>query len=269
MGKRKDTIVSGQLIDIDQDTSTEADFKDTQKPATKSEKPRAEAKTKKIVKSVGKKYAAAKAQIDSNKVYPIEEAVALVKKISFENFDASVEIHIHLNIDPKKQERRIRTSITLPHPIAKEVKILVLAEGNVAKSIPKSKNVEIGNANALKQILEGSTTWDAIVATPKFMPKLATMGKILGPKGLMPNPKNGTLTEDPAKTVKELQAGKTEIRMENNTSLIHALIGKVSFSAEDIIENYQEVMKVLKLRSAKTITVTSTMGPGIKVKTVL
>ena len=202
--------------------------------------------------------------------YPLLEAIKMVKKYKFGKFDESVDLAINLDVDPRHAEENIRVTTPLPHGTGNKVSILVLTSGPKEKEALDAGADFVGNKEFLTKIKNGWTDVDKIVATPDMMGELGKLGKVLGPKGLMPNPKSGTVTMDVAKAVKELKAGKVELRVESN-GIIHVACGKVSFQNEHLIENIKAVYEaVLKARPAsvkghyfKKITVSSTMGPSV------
>ena len=210
-------------------------------------------------------------KVDSMKEYSLQEAVKMVKELKFVKFDESIDLAINLGVDPRHADQNIRLTTTLPHGTGKDVKVLVVTQG------PKEKEAkEVGADYVGKEFLEKlKTGWDdvdKVVATPDMMPELGKLGKVLGPKGLMPNPKSGTVTTDIASAVKELKAGKIEIRVEK-TGIVHTQCGKSSFEESALMENirtiYETIMKAkpssVKGTYFKKISVSSTMGPGIKV----
>ena len=202
--------------------------------------------------------------------YPIEDAVTMVQKLKYANFDESVDLAINLNVDPRHADENIRVTTPLPHGTGKEVSILVLTSGEKEKEALDAGADYVGNKDYLTKIKNGWTDVDKIVATPDMMGELGKLGKILGPKGLMPNPKSGTVTKEVGKAVEELKAGKVELRVESN-GIIHVACGKISFKKEFLTENIEKIFDtVLKARPAsvkgqyiKKITVSSTMGPSI------
>ncbi len=209
-------------------------------------------------------------QHDKTVSYSIDKAVALVQKFKFVKFDESVDLAINLDVDPRHAEQNIRVTTPLPHGTGNDVSILVLASGPKEKEAIDAGADYVGNKEYLTKIKNGWTDIDKIVATPDMMGELGKLGKILGPKGLMPNPKSGTVTMDVATAVRELKAGKVELRVESN-GIIHVPCGKASFKKEFLVENIKTVYEaVLKARPAsvkgqylKKITISSTMGPGI------
>ncbi len=224
-------------------------------------------------KDHGKKYTAAAAKVDRERFYTPEEAAQLVKDTSFTNFDGTVEVHLRLGIDPRHADQTVRSTASLPHGTGKKVRVLVFAQGD-AEAIARSAGADIVGGDELIQRIEKENfiDFDVAVATPDMMGKVGRLGRVLGRRGLMPNPKSGTVVPvgDLPQTVKALQGGKVEFR-NDKTGLIHVAIGKVSFSADQIRDNLAVLMdaiKVAKPSGAKgvyirTATLTSTMGPGI------
>ncbi|EIT7903860.1 50S ribosomal protein L1 [Listeria monocytogenes] len=220
----------------------------------------------------GKKYQDALKQIDANKVYTAEEAVELAKKIDFAKFDATVEVAFRLGVDPKKADQQIRGAVVLPNGTGKTQRVLVFAKGEKAKEAEAAGADYVGESEFVEKINQGWFEFDVIVATPDMMGEVGKLGRVLGPKGLMPNPKTGTVTMDVTKAVNEIKAGKVEYRVDKAGN-VHAAIGKVSFDAVKLVENFRTVNDVLqKAKPAaakgtyvKNLSVTTTFGPGIKV----
>ncbi|HDM9394195.1 TPA: 50S ribosomal protein L1 [Listeria monocytogenes] len=220
----------------------------------------------------GKKYQDALKQIDANKVYTAEEAVELAKKIDFAKFDATVEVAFRLGVDPKKADQQIRGAVVLPNGTGKTQRVLVFAKGEKAKEAEVAGADYVGESEFVEKINQGWFEFDVIVATPDMMGEVGKLGRVLGPKGLMPNPKTGTVTMDVTKAVNEIKAGKVEYRVDKAGN-VHAAIGKVSFDAAKLVENFRTVNDVLqKAKPAaakgtyvKNLSVTTTFGPGIKV----
>ena len=221
----------------------------------------------------GKKYREAAALVDKTNLYDIEEAMQLLTKTHTANFDETVEVHTRLGVDGRHADQQVRGAIVLPNGTGKENKVLVFAKG------PKATEAEAAGADfvgaeemAQKIQSENWFDFDVVIATPDMMSVVGRLGKVLGPKGLMPNPKSGTVTMDVEKAIKEVKAGKVEYRLDKS-NIIHTPIGKVSFGAEKIGENFKALMEaILKAKPAaakgqyfKSIVVTTTMGPGIKV----
>ena len=226
------------------------------------------------MKRRSKKYTEALSKIEKNKVYTKEEAIKLVKETSTSSFDGSVEVAMRLNLDTKKADQQLRGAIVLPKGTGKTKKVLVIARGEKANQAREAGADYVGDVDMLEKIeKENWFDFDTMIATPDMMPLLGKLGKVLGPKGLMPNPKTGTVTMDVTKAVEEVKAGRVEYRTDSYGN-IHGIIGKVSFSDEDLLANLDAfVTHIIKLRPAtvkgdyvKNISVASTMGPGIKVE---
>ena len=212
-------------------------------------------------------------QIDRNKVYTIEEAVALVKKTSNSKFDATLEVAMNLNLDVKKADQQLRGAVVLPHGTGKSKRILVLTKGDQATAAKNAGADFVGDIDMITKIeKENWFDFDVIIATPEMMPMLGKIGKLLGPKGLMPNPKTGTVTTDVVKAVEETKKGKVNYRTDSYGN-VHGIIGKVSFTEEQLAENlttFVEAITKIKPTTVKgtyikNISVSSTMGPGIKI----
>ena len=225
------------------------------------------------MRKLGKKYVEASKKIEKNKSYQLEEAVKLAKETSITKFDSSVELAVKLNIDTKKADQQMRGSLVLPNGNGKTKKILVLAKGAAAEAAKKAGADFVGETDMIEKIeKEQWFDFDVIIATPDMMPQLGKIGKVLGPKGLMPNPKTGTVTTDPAKEVLEVKKGKVEYRTDSFGN-VHVSIGKVSFDDAKLVENLQAFVSliikskpsVVKGEYVKNISVSSTMGPGIKI----
>ena len=220
-----------------------------------------------------KKYTAASALVERNKLYTKEEAIDLVKKTSTTKFDATVEIAMRLNLDTKKADQQLRGALVLPNGTGKDKTVLVIAKGDAAKAAKEAGADFVGDADMLEKIeKENWFGFDVMIATPDMMPALGKIGKILGPKGLMPNPKTGTVTTDTAKAVAEVKKGRVEYRTDSYGN-VHAIIGKVSFDNEKLIENLDAFVSlilkskpaVVKGKYVKNISVSTTMGPGVKI----
>ena len=220
----------------------------------------------------GKKFREAAAKVDRAAVYTPLEAVKLVKELANAKFDETVEAHFRLGIDTRKADQNIRGSISLPHGTGKTVRVAVFAEGAQAERAAEAGADVIGSDELIAQIQKGEINFDAAIATPMMMAKVGRIGKILGPRGLMPNPKLGTVTMDVAKMVSELKAGRVEYRADRY-GICHVPLGKVSFDEQKLVENYAalytEILRVkpasAKGKYVKSISVSSTMGPGVKV----
>lgn len=225
------------------------------------------------MKKKSKKYTEALSKIEKGKLYSLEEAVKLVKETSVSTFDGTVEIAVRLNLDTKKNDQQLRGAIVLPHGTGKTKKVLVLAKGDAAKAATDAGADYVGDVDMITKIeKENWFDFDVIIATPEMMPMLGKLGKVLGPKGLMPNPKTGTVTMDTKKAVEDVKKGRVEYRTDSYAN-VHALLGKVSFDDEKLVDNVKAFMDVIiksKPQAAKGIylkgvSLASTMGPGIKV----
>lgn len=223
---------------------------------------------------VPKKRKVANTKVDAAKIYSLRDASALVKEVSTCKFDASVDIHVRLGVDPKKADQAIRGTVTLPHGTGKTKRVLVLC-GPEQEAAAKGAGADYVGLDEFVQKIEGGwTDVDVIVATPAVMPKIGRLGKILGPRNLMPNPKTGTVTNDVASAVNEVKGGKIAFKVDK-AGIIHASIGRVSFAPEKIAENSQELINaIIKAKPAtakgtylKGLTMASTMSPGISVDT--
>ncbi|KXB58551.1 50S ribosomal protein L1 [Gemelliphila asaccharolytica] len=222
----------------------------------------------------GKKYLEVAKLVDFSKSYSVLEAVNLAQKTSVVNFDATVEVAFRLGIDTRKNDQQVRGAVVLPKGTGKTAKVLVFAKGDKAAEAEKAGADFVGQGEYITKIQQGWFDFDVIVATPDMMGEVGKIGRILGPKGLMPNPKTGTVTMDVVKAVNEIKAGKVEYRAEKS-GIIHTPIGKVSFSTEDLAENFKAIQEALsKAKPAsskgtyfKSVSITTTMGPGIKVDT--
>ena len=220
----------------------------------------------------GKKFREAAAKVDRAAVYTPLEAVKRVKELANAKFDETVEAHFRLGIDTRKADQNIRGSISLPHGTGKTVRVAVFAEGAQAEQAAEAGADVIGSDELIAQIQKGEINFDAAIATPMMMAKVGRIGKILGPRGLMPNPKLGTVTMDVAKMVSELKAGRVEYRADRY-GICHVPLGRVSFDEQKLVENYAalytEILRVkpasAKGKYVKSISVSSTMGPGVKV----
>lgn len=222
----------------------------------------------------GKKYIEALKQVDKTKEYTAKEAIALLKKVDFAKFDATVEVAYNLNVDPKQADQQIRGAMVLPNGTGKTQKVVVFAEGPQAKAAEEAGADVVGSDDLVQRIQDGWLDFDVAVATPPMMAKVGRLGRVLGPKGLMPNPKTGTVTMDVTKAVEEVKAGKVTYRVDK-AGLIHAPIGKVSFTEDQLFQNFKALDDViLRARPAatkgiyiKSLTLTSTFGPGLAIDT--
>ena len=224
------------------------------------------------LKKRSKNYQEAAKLVDQTKTYEITDAVEILKKASKANFDESVEVAFRLGVDPKKAEENLRGAVVLPHGTGKTQRVLVFAKGDKVKEAEDAGADYIGDADIIAKINDGWFEFDVIVATPDMMGEVGKLGRVLGPKGLMPNPKTGTVTFEVEKAVNEIKAGKVEYRVDKASNL-HVPIGKISFDEEQLVENFNaiaETVAKIKPQTSKgtyvrNVSVTSTMGPGIKV----
>lgn len=220
---------------------------------------------------MGKRLEAATKALDTAKLYTLSEAVALVKKAATAKFNETIELHIRLGIDPKQADQQVRGTINLPHGTGKTKRVAVVCKGEKQTEAKAAGADVVGAEDLLEKLGQGFMDFDVMVATPDVMKDLAKLGKILGPRGLMPNPKSGTVTFDIGKTVKELKAGRVEYKADD-FGILHLGIGKAQFSEAQIVGNVKTVMEtVIKVKPAaskgvylRSITLSSTMGPGIK-----
>ena len=221
---------------------------------------------------VSKRKAEALKKVDANKLYTLEEATALIKEVNLARFDASVDLHVRLGVDPRKADQNLRGTITLPHGTGKDKKVLVFCTPDKEAEAQEAGADYVGLDEYIQKVQSGWTDIDVIVAMPSVMAKIGRLGRILGPRGLMPNPKTGTVTMNVGSAVKEIKKGKMSFRVDKY-GIIHNSVGRVSFSPEQLLGNAREVMATLikmKPSSAKgiylkSITVASTMSPGIKI----
>lgn len=222
------------------------------------------------MKKRGKKYRAAAEKIDAGRKYNLEEAVTKVKEISFAGFDETVELTVWLGVDPRKADQLVRGTLVLPHGLGKSKKVLVIAQGEKVKEAEEAGADFVGGEDMVNKIKEGWLDFDAVIATPDMMRLVGGLGKVLGPRGLMPNPKTGTVTPDVATAVRETKAGKVEYRVDK-TGVVHVPVGKVSFDAEKIRDNTKALLEAVvrakpstaKGKYVKKVNLASTMGPGV------
>ncbi len=219
----------------------------------------------------GKKFKAAAALVDHAKRYGLQEAIALVKKTAHAKFDETVDLAVNLGVDPKQADQMVRGTVVLPHGTGKKVKVLVFAKGEKEREARDAGADYVGAEDLAEKIQGGWVDFDTVVATPDIMGIVGRLGKVLGPRGLMPNPKTGTVTFDIAKAVKDIRAGKVEYRVEK-AGIVHVPVGKASFEENKLAENARAVLEsILKAKPSsskgkylKTVAVSTTMGPGIK-----
>jgi large subunit ribosomal protein L1 len=223
-----------------------------------------------MAQKTGKHYQAASKQVEA-RPYPLDEAIPLLQKIKYAKFDETVEVHMRLGVDPKHADQMVRGTVVMPNGLGKSKKVLVIAGADRQKEAEEAGADIVGGEEIVTRIQsEGWTDFDAVIATPDMMRSVGKLGKVLGPRGLMPNPKTGTVTTDVAKAIKEIKAGKVEFRVDK-TGIIHSPVGKLSFSTVKLIENASSLIQaVLKAKPAaakgkyvKTATVCSTMSPGV------
>ena len=220
----------------------------------------------------GKKYLKALKQVDRNKVYSVEDAVNLVKKIDYTKFDSTIEVVFKLGVDTKQADQQLRGAVVLPNGTGKKQKVIVFAKGDHAKAAKNAGADLVGSSDLAKKIQGGWLGFDVAVATPDMMPTVGRLGRILGPKGLMPNPKTGTVTMNVAKAVKDAKAGKVTYRTDRDGN-VAVMIGKSSFDAKKLVQNFKTIEHVIvKARPSsvkgdyiQNIAISSTMGPGVKV----
>ena len=222
----------------------------------------------------GKKFTAAEAQV-GDRSYSIEDAIPLIQKVKYAKFDETVEIALRLGVDPKHADQMVRGTVVLPHGLGKSKRVLVIAGADKQKDAQEAGADFVAGEEVVEKIVGGWMDFDAVVATPDMMRAVGKLGKVLGPRGLMPNPKTGTVTPDVAKAVREIKAGKVEFRVDK-TGIIHAPLGKTSFPTQSLIDNTHALVdSVVKAKPPaakgkylKSVTVSSTMGPAITVDTV-
>src|SRR5712691_6106785 len=221
----------------------------------------------------GKKFAAARKAVPDRQ-YSIEDAVPLAQKVKFAKFDETVELTLRLGVDPKHADQMVRGTVVLPYGLGKSKRVLAIAGGEKQKEAQEAGADVIGGEEMVEKIQAGFMDFDAVVATPDMMRAVGKLGKVLGPRGLMPNPKTGTVTSDIAKAVREIKAGKVEFRVDK-TGIIHAPVGKTSFSTVNLLANAHALVEsIVKAKPAaakgkylRSVTVSSTMGPGIRIDT--
>jgi large subunit ribosomal protein L1 len=218
----------------------------------------------------GKKYQAALALVEDGKFYTLADAVTLLKKIAFAKFDETVEVTMVLGVDPRKADQLVRGTIVLPNGLGKSKKVIVIASGDKQREALDAGADEAGGDDLVERIKGGYLDFEAVIATPDMMKSVGTLGKVLGPRGLMPNPKTGTVTMDVATAIRETKAGKIEFRVDK-TGVIHAPVGKISFGPESIVENARTLIDAVikakpstaKGKYVKKVNIATTMSPGI------
>src|SRR5213082_1013335 len=222
----------------------------------------------------GKKFAAARAAIPADRNYPIEEAVPLMQKLKFAKFHETIELSLRLGVDPKHADQMVHGTVVLPHGLGRTKRVLAIAGGEKQKEAQEAGADIVGGEEMVEKIQGGFMDFDAVVATPDMMRAVGKLGKVLGPRGLMPNPKTGTVTAEIAKAVKEIKAGKVEFRVDK-TGIIHAPVGKMSFASISLVENTHALVdSVVKAKPSaakgkylRSVTLSSSMGPGVRIDT--
>jgi len=225
-----------------------------------------------MARKTGKNIEKARKSVEP-RVYPLDEAVGLLQQVKFAKFDETVELALRLGVDPRQADQMVRSTLVLPHGLGKSKKVVVIASGEKVREAEEAGADIVGGEELVKKIQEGWTDFEAVVATPDMMKSVGRLGKILGPRGLMPNPKAGSVTFDVKAAVQEIKAGKVEFRTDK-TAIVHAPVGKTSFPSQSLVENAQALIAaVVKAKPAaakgkyvKTITLSSTMGPGIPIE---
>src|SRR3954467_2181238 len=222
----------------------------------------------------GKKYTAARAQVAPDRTYTIEDAIPLVQKVKFAKFDETVELTLRLGVDPKHADQMVRGTVVLPHGLGRTKRVLAIASGEKQREAQEAGADIVAGEEVVEKIMGGWVDFDAVVATPDMMRAVGRLGQVLGPRGLMPNPKTGTVTTDIAKAAREIKAGKVEFRVDK-TGIVHAPIGKWSFETAKLVANAHALVdSVVKAKPPaakgkylKSVTVSSTMGPGVRIDT--
>ena len=225
------------------------------------------------MRSRGKKYQAAREQVPV-RPHTVEEAIPLIQKVKYTKFDETVEMSIRLGVDPKHADQMVRGTVVLPHGLGKSKKVLVIANAEKQREATEAAADEVGGEEVVDKILGGWQDFDAVVATPDMMRAVGKLGKVLGPRGLMPNPKTGTVTMDVAKAVREIKAGKVEFRVDK-AGVVHAPVGRISFAADNLAANAHALMdSIMKAKPSaakgkyvRSVTMSSTMGPGVVIDT--
>ncbi len=272
-GKRSEKAQKETEEKLEKEARKEAGDTTAQGDAEAHEKKGPAPKVRPLIERRGKKYQAAAKKVEAGKVYSLTDAIKLATETATTKFDSSVEIHVRLGVDPRQADQNIRSTVTLPHGTGKTVRVAVFAPEDQHAAAKKAGADVIGDETFLGQLDKGTIDFDILVATPAYMPKLGKYARVLGPKGLMPNPKSGTVSADVAKAVTEAKAGKVEYRVDKQAA-IHLSVGKVSFGADKLVENAQSFFSSLQGQKPSSLkgqfilstAVTTTMGPGIKVE---
>jgi large subunit ribosomal protein L1 len=222
----------------------------------------------------GKKYTAARAAVAPDRSYTLEDAIPLLQKVKFAKFDETVELTLRLGVDPKHADQMVRGTVVLPHGLGRTKRVLAIAAGDKQREATEAGADVVAGEEVVERILGGWADFDAVVATPDMMRAVGRLGKVLGPRGLMPNPKTGTVTTDIAKAIKEIKAGKVEFRVDK-TGIIHAPLGKTSFASDSLVANAHALVdSIVKAKPSaakgkylRSVTLSSTMGPGVRIDT--
>ena len=223
------------------------------------------------MKKHSRRYRELQKQTDKNKIYQLKEAILLLKQLSNTKFSSSVDLHFRLNVDPKKSDQMVRGTVVLPHGTGKRVRVAVFCKGEHESSAKTAQADHVGGIELINKVAGGFLDFDCVIATPEMMKELSKLGKILGPRGLMPSPKTGTVTNDVAKAVEDLRKGKVEFRMDKQAGM-HLLVGKISFDEDKIYDNAYRVIEAvneakpasIKGKFIKSLSISSTMSPGLR-----
>lgn len=272
-GKRSAKAIAESEAKLEKEARKEAGDTTPQDGTEETVKKGPKPVTRPVLERRGKNYRKVAEKIEAAKLYSLEEAVKLASETNPAKFDASVEIHVRLNVDPRQADQNIRTTVSLPHGTGKTIRVAVFAPEADHKAAKDAGADIIGDESFIAQLDKEVIDFDILVATPQYMPKLGKYARLLGPRGLMPNPKSGTVATDVAKAVKEAKAGKVEYRVDKQ-AIVHLGVGKVSFGADKLTENAKAFFESLQSQKpsslkggfVKTITISTTMGPGIKVE---
>lgn len=275
-GKRSEKSLKEAEEKAEKEARKEAGDTTPQDPTAEDHRKKGPApKVRPLIERRGKKYREVAKFIEADKVYGLKEAVELATKTSTTKFDSSVEIHVRLGVDPRQADQNIRATVSLPHGTGKTLRVAVFAPEDMHAAAKKAGADVVGDETFLKQLDKETIDFDVLVATPQYMPRLGKYARLLGPKGLMPNPKSGTVSADVAKATSEAKAGKVEYRVDKQAT-IHLAVGKVSFGAEKLEENARAFFASLQSQKPSSLkgifvhstSLTTTMGPGIKVENV-